>query len=178
MDLNDILRSQGGIGAIANQLGIPEAQAQQGAAALLPSILQGFGNRTASEGESATGGLGSILDALGGEGLSRNVIGPEPTEVNQGNDILGQIFGSKDVSREVAGEASGQTGLDPTLLKKMLPILAMLVAGYLSSQSAKKGGGLGSILGPILGGMAGGRGGGLGGGILGSVLGSVIGGRR
>ena len=179
MDLNDIVRSQGGIGAIASQLGIPEAQAEQGAAALLPSILQGFGNRTAGEGESAVGGLGSILDALGGEGLSRNVIGPEPTEVGKGNDILGQIFGSKDVSREVAGEASSQTGLDPALLKKMLPIVAMLVAGYLSSKSGSKGGGgLGSILGPILGGMAGGRGGGIGGSILGSVLGSVLGGRR
>ena len=43
MDPNEILRSQGGISAIANQLGISEAQAEQGAAALLPSILGGFG---------------------------------------------------------------------------------------------------------------------------------------
>lgn len=178
MDLNEILRSQGGIGAIASQLGISEAQAEQGAAALLPSIVEGFGNRTAGEGEGGVGGLGAILDALGGGALATNVTGPEPTEVNKGNDILGQIFGSKEVSREVAREAAPAAGLSPELLKRMLPILAMLVAGYLSSKSGKQGGGLGSVLGPILGGLAGGRGGGLGGSILGSVLGSVLGGRR
>ena len=45
MDINDILRSQGGIDAIASQLGIPRQQAEQGAEALLPSILEGFGTR-------------------------------------------------------------------------------------------------------------------------------------
>lgn len=76
MDLNEILRSQGGIGAIASQLGISEAQAQQGAAALLPSILNGFGARTASDDQSSMGGLGSILESLGGADLTRNVIAP------------------------------------------------------------------------------------------------------
>jgi hypothetical protein len=174
MDLNDIIRSQGGIDAIASQLGIPRQQAEQGAEALLPSILEGFGNRVGEEGESGVGGIGAILDALGGAGLARNVIGPEPTEVSKGNDILGQIFGSKEVSREVAGQASQASGLDPAILKKMLPILAMLVAGYLSSQSGRQGG-LGGVLGQVLGGMAGG-GGGMGG--LGGVLGSILGGRR
>lgn len=177
MDLNDILRSQGGIGAIAAQLGIPEEQAQQGAAALLPSILSGFGNRASEDGQSGLGGLGAVLESLGGADLTRNVVGPEPTQVDKGNDILGQIFGSKEVSREVAGEASQSTGLDPALLKKMLPVLAMLVAGYLSSQSTRAGteGGLGSVLGQVLGGLGGT--GGLGGG-LGGVLGSILGGRR
>ena len=186
MNLTDILRSTGGIGAIASQLGIPQAQAEQGAAALLPSILHGFGNRVGSEAEDGSsgaggGGLDSILDALGGGGLATNVTGPEPTEVNKGNDILGQIFGSKDVSRQVAGQAAQTSGLDPALLKKMLPILAMLVGGYLSSQSNRQGGGgggLGGILGQVLGGIGGTGGGGLGGNVLGSVLGSILGGRR
>ena len=190
MDLAEILRSTGGIGAIASQLGIPPDQAEQGAAALLPSILHGFGNRSSQDGESGggmggsgAGGFGAILDALGGGGLATNVTGPEPTQVDKGNDILGQIFGSKDVSREVAGQASQTSGLDPALLKKMLPILAMLVGGYLSSQSNRQGGaggGLGGILGQVLGGMAGGSGGGggLGGNVLGSLLGSILGGRR
>lgn len=179
MDLNEILRSQGGIGAIANQLGISEAQAQQGAAALLPSILSGFGQRAGGSESGGVSGLDAVLESLGGADLSRNVVGPEPTRVEKGNDILGQIFGSKDVSRQVAGEASQSTGLDPALLKKMLPIVAMLVAGYLSSQSNKPGqtGGLGDILGQVIGSMGGTGGGGLGGG-LGGVLGSILSGRR
>ncbi|WP_230206834.1 DUF937 domain-containing protein [Novosphingobium sp. Gsoil 351] len=141
MDLTQILRSQGGIGAIASQLGISEAQAEQGASALLPSILRGFGNSSVQESESGTGGIGAILESLGGGALASNVTGPEPTEIDKGNTILGQIFGSKEVSRDVAGHAAQHSGLDPALLKKMLPILAMLVAGYLSSQSRKQGAG-------------------------------------
>lgn len=175
MDLNDILRSQGGIGAIAGQLGISEAEAEKGAAALLPTILSGFGQRTGKSDAGGIGGLGALLESLGGADLTRNVVSPEPTPVQKGNDILGQIFGSKDVSRNVAGEASQSTGLDPALLKKMLPMLAMLVAGYLSSQSKGTGqtGGLGAVLGQVLGGMSGGS----AGGGLGGALGSILGGR-
>ena len=176
MDLNDILRSQGGIEAMALQLGVSEAQVQQGAEALLPAILGGFGRRVNGEGDEGVGGL---LESLGGVNLTQEVVSADPTPIEKGNNILGQIFGSKEVSREVAGEASQSTGLDPDLLKKMLPILAMLAAGYLSSRSARTGeaggGGLGSVLGQILGGA--GAGGGLGGG-LGGVLGSILGGRR
>jgi hypothetical protein len=54
--------------------------------------------------------------------------------VSRGNEVLGQIFGSKDVSRTVAQNAASRSGLDPSLLKKMLPMLAMLVAGYMAKQ--------------------------------------------
>ena len=81
------------------------------------------------------------------------------TNVNPGNDILGQIFGTRDVSRTVAQDAAGQTGLDPMLLKKMLPVLAMLVAGYMAKQGGASapaqttgGGGLADMLGGMLGG--------------------------
>ena len=183
MNLSDILRSQGGIDAIAGQLGISPADAERGAAALLPAILHGMGQQTAS-GDPSTGGggdggggggLADGLTQLGGGALATNVIAPEPTEVDKGNTILGQIFGSKDVSRQVAGHAAQTSGLDPALLKQMLPILAMLVGGYLSSRSSQGGGGLGGILGSVLGSMAGGQ---SGGGGLGSILGSVLGGRR
>ena len=88
---------------------------------------------------------------------------PLPTNVNRGNDVLGQIFGSKDVSRTVAQNAASRTGLDPTLLKKMLPVLAMAVAGFMAKQQGagaaarrpSASGGLGS-LGSLLGGLLGG----------------------
>jgi hypothetical protein len=68
--------------------------------------------------------------------------------------VLGQIFGSKDVSCAVAQNASSHTGLDPALLKKMQPMLAMLVAGFMSKQdggtaapAAATQGSLGGLLG-------------------------------
>ncbi|MBP6361911.1 MAG: DUF937 domain-containing protein [Novosphingobium sp.] len=180
MDMMEMLRASGGLDAIAGQLGIPPEMAQAGAGALLPAIVGGFQKQseTAGGGEGGLGSLIGMLGGLGGSGLADNVLSPEPTDINKGNDILGQIFGSKDVSRTVAGHAAGQTGLDPELLKKMLPILAMLVGGYLSSrggaQDGAQGGGgmLGSILGAVLGGgqqAAPASGGGLIGG-LGSLI--------
>ncbi len=174
MGMMDILTQTGGIDAIAKQLGVPPAMAEIGAKALLPAVVGGFNKQAdaAGGGEAGLGGLINILGGLGGSGLAANVLGDEPTNVDQGNQVLGQIFGSKDVSSTVAGHAAGQSGLDPEMLKKMLPILAMLVGGYLSHQAGGSdqqqsgGGGLGGMLGGALGGMGG----------LGSILGSVLGG--
>ncbi len=165
MDLMNVLLQTGGVEAIAKQLGVPPAMAEMGAKALLPAVVGGFNKQAAAPAAASEGGLGgliNILGGLGGGGLATNVLGDEPTDINKGNDILGQIFGSKDVSRTVAGHAAGQTGLDPALLKQMLPILAMLVGGYMSHKagvgvpqqdnSGGLGGGLGGILGSILGG--------------------------
>lgn len=177
MDLTSILTQSGAIGAIAQQLGVNEQVAKMGAEALLPSILGGF-KKQAQAQPTGLEGLGGLLGQLGGGGLFDSVVSADPTPVEQGNNILGQIFGSKDVSRSVAGHAAQQTGIDPSLLKQMLPILAMLAAGYMAKQGgggqASSSGGLGG-LGGLLGGLLGGCGqsaqtpaGGMGG--LGSLL--------
>ena len=171
MNLTDILAQAGGIESMAKDLGIPPAMAKQGAEALLPAILGGFKKQAQSGGIE---GLGGLLGQLGGGGLLDSVLGSQPTPVAPGNEVLGQIFGSKDVSRTVAGQAATQTGLDSGLLKKMLPILAMMVAGYMAKQGGQSqgGGGLGDLIGGALGG---GSGGGLG-GMLGNILGGAVGG--
>ena len=174
MDMMEILKQSGAIGSIAQQLGVNEQIAQTGAEALLPAILGGF-KKTAQAQPSGLEGFGGILGQLGGGGLLDSVLSPEPTPVEKGNDVLGQIFGSKDVSRSVAGHASQQTGLDSTLLKQMLPILAMIVAGYMAKQAGgEQGGGLGGLIGSVLGGGQA-SGGGLG-GMLGNVIGGALGG--
>lgn len=176
MNIASILKQTGAIGSIAQQLGVNEQVAQSGAEALLPAILGGFKKTTQAQ-PGGLEGLGGLLGQLGGGGLFDAVVSPERTPVEKGNDVLGQIFGSKDVSRSVAGHASEQTGLDPSLLKKMLPILAMLVAGYLAKQSGGgESGGLGGIIGGMLGGGNQTSGSGGLGGMLGNVLGGALGG--
>ena len=163
MQITDILAQMGGLQSIARELGVSESQAASGAEALAPAILGGF-KKQAQTQPAGLGGLEGLLGQLGGGGLLDNVLGPQPTDVGRGNDVLGQIFGSKEVSRSVAQNASAQTGLDANLLKKMLPMLAMLVAGYMAKQrsggaeqpAAAAGGGLGGLLGSLLGGRAGG----------------------
>ena len=173
MNLTDILQQAGGIESMAKELGVPPGVAQQGAEALLPAILGGF--KKQAQGGGGIEGLGALLGQLGGGGLLDSVLGSQPTPVEPGNEVLGQIFGSKDVSRSVAGQAAEQTGIDSGILKQMLPILAMMAAGYMAKQGGQggeSGGGLGGMLGNVLGGAMGGgaapSAGGLGG--LGKML--------
>ena len=159
MQLSDILEKTGGLQSIARELNIGEADAARAASALAPAVLGGF-RKQAESNPQGLEGLGGMLSQLGGGGLLDSVLSSTPTDTGQGNNVLGQIFGSKDVSRAVAQNAASQTGQDPSLLKKMLPMLAMLVAGYMAKQRAggemklspDGGAGLGGLLGGMLGG--------------------------
>jgi hypothetical protein len=161
MQITDILAQMGGLQSMARELGVSETQAASGAEALIPAILGGFKKQTQAQ-PTGLEGLGGLLGQLGGGSLLDDVLGPQPTNVSRGNDVLGQIFGSKDVSRTVAQNAASQSGLEPSLLKKMLPMLAMLVAGYMAkqrstgdaAQPSQAAGGLGDLLGSVFGGQA------------------------
>lgn len=192
MTIVQALQQEGVIASMARELNIDEATAQQGAGALLPALVAGLGRSHvgagagaqpgAAGGASGLGGLADMLGGLAGGGaggapgglggiggvLLNQVLGPQPTPVQPGNDILGQIFGTKDVSRGVAEAAAGSSGVSSDLLKKMLPILAMAVVGYMMKKGAGSGtgpaaaapgtgaaagGGLGGILGQVVGGM-------------------------
>lgn len=167
-NLSQALQQGGVITSMAQELGIDEQTARLGAGALLPAIVAGMGRQSTAAPQGGLGGLGSILGGLGGAGagggldgglggiLLDQVLKKDPTPTQPGNDILGEIFGSKDVSRGVAEEVSGSTGIAPELIKKMLPILAMAVVGYMLNQN--KGGTAGQ---PLGGGMLGGALGGL-----------------
>ena len=168
MSLAQILQQTGVIQSMATELGIDEQTARVGAGALLPAIVAGMGRSSTGGGTASDplGGLGGLLGGAlaggAGGGLLDAVLGTRPTPVQHGNDILGNIFGNKDVSRSVAGEVAAVTGLDEGLLKKMLPILAMAVVGYMARQATQ--GKAGASAG----------GGGLGGGALGGILGSIV----
>lgn len=182
MNISDILAQTGAIDAISRQVGLPPAAAKSAADALLPAILGGMTKQAQglpapgqAGGQSPTGGLGDLLGSvLGGGsaggsagglgGLLDAVTGNAPTPAAPGNDILGQIFGSKDVSRTVADHAAQRTGISADILKKMLPLLAMAVAGYLARQNSGQGSG------PTTGGGT------IGGGGIGDILGQVLGG--
>jgi len=173
MQASDLLSQMGGVSSVARELGISESEAANGASALLPAILGGF-KKQAQTQPTGVEGLASMLGNLGGDSLMDDVLSAQPTHVDRGNNVLGQIFGSKDVSRTVAQNAAGRTGLDPALLKRMLPMVAMLAAGYLSRQRGAaaaqagqtgQGGGLGGMLGQMFGGKAGAQGG-AGGGLM------------
>ena len=169
--LNQILQAGGGnaINMIAGRFGINPQQAQSAIEALTPAIAGGFKNQATQTG-GIEGLIGSVL------GQNHVAIGEDPTELarpgttSQGNEILGSIFGSKEVSRQVAQHASNQSGVSVDILKQMLPVLAMMAAGAMANKANS--GGLGGLLGAAMGGSHG------GGGMLGNVLGAAMGGNQ
>ena len=123
--------------ALGRQFGLTPQQTQAAFEALAPVVAAGVRRNTSSDG-----GLANLIGALAGGGHARYADDPSvlatPEAVEDGNAILGHVFGSKDVSRAVAQQASVQSGLDPALLRKMLPMLAMLVTGFMARQGGSE----------------------------------------
>ena len=182
MDITDIIaRGDGGrnLAFLAQQLGLDEAQTRAAVDQLVPAVEAGIRRETTSPD-----GLSGLLAALAKGNHARYLDGDDAGIVDDGNAILGHIFGSKDVSRGVAAHAAAETGIGDGILKQMLPMIAAMVMGGLSKNVGGAGtsggsGGIGDILGQVLGGGpasagAGPSGGGPGG--LGDILGQVLGG--
>ncbi|MDY7219635.1 DUF937 domain-containing protein [Denitrificimonas sp. JX-1] len=158
MQTTEILKQMGGVSSLAQQLGLTEDQAQQGAEALLPALLGGFQKQMQAQPQ-ASGGISGLLGSLGGSDFLSQALGHLAGSDGRasGQDILGQVFGSKEVSRTVADNAAQKTGLSAHQLKQMLPLLAAMVASFISKQSASAEtaeGGLGGLLGGLLGGQS------------------------
>lgn len=153
MNMYDMLaQAQGGraFANLGNQFGLSEEETANAVRHLLPAFSTGLKRNTANPE-----GIGSLLDALGGGRHERyyddgDVFGHDETR-DEGDNILGHVLGSKDVSRAAAERASEQTGIGSDLLKKMLPYIATMVMGALFKNSQNP---LGSILGQVLGGGA------------------------
>lgn len=175
MNLMDMIMSAQNGAAVqqaAAQTGMAPDQAQSAIAALLPAISSALKMNT-QQPQGLAGLLGALQNGNHQQYLEQPEVLARPEAVQDGNAILGHLFGSKDVSRAVAGRASEQTGIDTSLLKKMLPLVATMAMGSLSKQTRqpsmqqqlaglamqsmmggqqKAGGGLGSIISGVLGG--------------------------
>lgn len=192
------------ISEIGRQFGLNEAQTRAAFEQLAPVVAAGIRRNNQTDN-----GLEGLLKALNAGSHGQYADDPSSLQYDQvaddGNAILGHVFGSKDVSRGVANQAADLSGVGSAVLKKMLPVIAAIVMGQLakrmggggsaraevpggSGQSGGSGGGLGDILGDVLGGgkqraPTGGPagtpapGGGSGGG-LGDILGDILGGGR
>lgn len=136
MNITDLLFDKSNSNAIsefADNFGVNESQAKDAISSLAESLSKGLGANT-----QEVKGLDSLMDALEKGKHSRyldepSILGRKET-TQDGNDILGHIFGNKDVSRHVSNRASKETGLGAGLLKKMLPVVATMVMGGLGKK--------------------------------------------
>ena len=136
MSLLDLLLSDDNKPAMAEmsrQFDLNETETRSAVKELIPALTRGM-----QKNSNDTPGLDDLLDALktgkhGGYLDQPSSLGLDTTR-NDGNDILGHIFGNKQVSRDVASRASERSGISSTILKKMLPIVATIVMGQLSKK--------------------------------------------
>jgi hypothetical protein len=182
-----MMQAQGGnaVNNMARQFGLAPDQAQKAMEALLPAFSTGLQRQTENPD-----GLQGLLQMFGGGQYAgfhdADGDGIPDTAQNQGNDILGQLFGGKEVSRAVAAQASAMSGVSDAILKQMLPVMASMLMGGLFKSAM--GNGLGGLMGQAMqggfGNMMGGQtphnqqDGGMLGGMLGSIFGGMLGGGR
>lgn len=198
MNLFDMMmQAQGGnaMSNMAKQFGLAPEQAQSAVESLLPAFSMGLQKQTES-----VDGLQNIMQMFGGGQFAgfhdADGDGIPDNAASQGNDVLGALFGSKDMSRAVAAQASAMSGVSDTILKQMMPVIASMLMGGLFKGAM--GGGLGGLmgqamqggLGNILGGAMGNAmqsqqqaganqmGGGLMGGLLANMFGGLLGGKQ
>lgn len=200
MNMFDILReAQGGNGIdnLARQFGLGRDETEKVLQQVLPAMSAGFKQRTQNPD-----GLESLLRKI--QGTDYEDIYEDASALQQdatktrGNQVLAEVFGSKDVSRAVAQKAEFASGIGGTVIKAMLPMIASMILGGMQKKTSADSG-MGGILGSLIQGMAGGGGrrssGGLddllgavlgggaqpqqrGGGGLGGILGGLLGGGR
>jgi hypothetical protein len=119
---------------MARQYGLSQAQVQEAMAALMPAFSQGL-KRNASNPYDLSSFLQALSSGQHAKYFEDATNAFSPQGVQDGNGILGHLFGSKDLSRAVAAQASQATGIGQEVLKQMLPALASMVMGGLFKQS-------------------------------------------
>jgi hypothetical protein len=132
MDMIARMGGADGIAAMAAKVGITPEQAESAVAALVPAVTGGMAKQ-------AQAGNGSLVDQLAGMAAAYTGSAAGDGAVAQGNEILGNIFGSKDVSRAVAAQAAGKTGIDAGALAALLPMVATMAASALGGCAGRCG---------------------------------------
>lgn len=154
MNLKDLIDLAGGgnsVGKMAGSVGIDSSAASDLIGALSPALMKGI----QKQGE-ANGGM-DVLDRILQSGSHQKYIDqPELMQAtatrDDGNNILGHLFGSKDVSRQVAAQAAARTGLDSSVVKQALPLIAGMAMAAMSKQTTSSGSaGLGGLLSSLTG---------------------------
>lgn len=130
--LDTLLGSSNGdaIAQLAKQIGLSEEQARAVVKEVTPALTRGMQHNTKDET-----GVEGLITALRTGNHARYIENPKvlgtAENIDDGNSILGHIFGSKEVSRSVAEHASQETGVASSLIKKALPIIATMVMASL-----------------------------------------------
>lgn len=130
--LEELLKEQDGamVGELQKRFNLDGDQTLSALKGLLPAIAGNMKQDSLSAilGSLAKSNLGSLFD---------NPAAVQDDEViAKGNDVLGELLGSKEVSRNVASQAAEKSGVSSDILKKMLPVVASMVVGMMTRKAS------------------------------------------
>lgn len=143
MNVEELLRAGNGaseLQSLAKQFGLTPSQTEAVIAGVLPEITRRLERNTLSRG-----GVADLIGMLGAAQASPSVIGGEAGR-QAGNELLEQVFGTRDTSRAVAARASYASGVGESIIKAMLPYIIQMVMGSFARRTS---GGIGDILSKI-----------------------------
>jgi len=120
---------------MARQYRLTQEQAQLATDALLPAFREGL-RRNASDPYGMGGLMAQMASGQHARFFEDAARAFAPEGKKEGDDILGQLFGSPEVSRAVAAQAAQVTGIAQETLKSMLPAMAAMLMGGLSKQAS------------------------------------------
>lgn len=126
---------------LARAYGMSPDQMRAAAAALTPAFAQGFQRQAQSDG-----GAERFAQLFQTETYARafeaQAAALDPETRGAGEDALGALFGSKDVSRAVASQAAAVSGVQAQIIRQVLPVLAsILMGGFMKAAQAGGAGG-------------------------------------
>lgn len=119
---------------MARQFGLAQEQMAKATAALLPAFSAAFKRNTTNPYD-----FGALLTAMSSGNYAKYFEDVSqaftPQGMADGNGILGQLFGSKEMSRAIAAQAAQVTGISQEIYKQMLPAMADTLMGGLFKQA-------------------------------------------
>lgn len=119
---------------MAKQFGLAQEQMVKASAALMPAFSTAFKRNTTNPYD-----LGSLMTAISTGDYAKYFEDMKqaftPQGVADGNDVLGQLFGSKEMSRAIAAQAAQMTGIGQEIYKQMLPVMASTLMGGLFKET-------------------------------------------
>lgn len=119
---------------MARQFNLSQQQAALAMEALAPAFSQGL-KRNTSDPYGVSNFLQALASGQHAKYYENAASAFSPAGMQDGNGILGHLFGSKDLSRAVAAQAAQATGIQQEVLKQMLPAMAAMMMGGLFKQA-------------------------------------------
>jgi hypothetical protein len=147
MNLNDIIQAaQGGQGInnLASRFGLSPEQAQAAIQAMIPAFSTGL--QGAAQDPTA---LGGVLSHLASGARQGSFADPSQTSAASGlgGAVLGQIFGSPEITAQISQHAAQMSGVNPQVIQQMMPIVASMLMGGLAHSMTSQG--MGGLLGQL-----------------------------